>query len=63
MNKNGNISEMFITGHKNMKRENDNMYVNKYTIHIYQIMTIIKQICPNSSVPFKSCIKNGRQCY
>lgn len=63
MNKNGNISEMFITGHKNVKRENDNMYVNKYIIHIYQIMTIIKQIFSNTSVPFKSCIKNGRQCY
>lgn len=33
LNETGGISEMFISGYKNMKRGNDNMYVYKYTIY------------------------------
>lgn len=32
VNENGSISEMFVNGHKNMKRGNDNLYVYSYTI-------------------------------
>lgn len=46
MNESSNISEMFISGHKNMKKGDDNIYVYKYTTQIYQIMTVIKQFHP-----------------